>query len=404
MTSITEAMNIVKRGAVEILLEEELAERLVSNKHLRIKAGFDPTAPDLHLGHTVLINKLRQFQDLGHEILFLIGDFTGMIGDPSGKNTTRPPLTREQVEANAKTYERQIFKILDPNKTHVLFNSAWMQPLTATELIKLAATHTIARMLERDDFSKRYASQQPIAIHEFLYPLLQGYDSVMMRADVELGGTDQKFNLLMGRELQRHFNQPPQIILTMPLLNGLDGVQKMSKSLNNYIGIEESPQEMFGKLMSISDDLMWSYLELLSFRSTAEIARWQEEAKKGANPRDYKIQLALEIVARFHDKKAATQAHENFLARFSRHEVPEDLPTLELRIPEKTLLIGNLLKQAGLVDSTSEAVRLIQQGGLKIDGQKIEDAKLQIAAGNSHIFQVGKRRFAKVLLVQSNLK
>ncbi|MGB6976155.1 MAG: tyrosine--tRNA ligase [Gammaproteobacteria bacterium] len=400
MTSITEAMTIIKRGAVEILLAEELVERLVSGKRLRIKAGFDPTAPDLHLGHTVLINKLRQFQDLGHEVLFLIGDFTGMIGDPSGKNATRPPLTREQVEANAKTYERQIFKILDHKKTHVLFNSAWMQPLSAAELVKLAATHTVARMLERDDFNKRYASQQPIAIHEFLYPLLQGYDSVILRADVELGGADQKFNLLMGRELQRHFNQPPQVILTMPLLNGLDGVQKMSKSLNNYIGIEESPQEMFGKLMSISDDLMWSYLELLSFRPLSEIERWHAEVKEGANPRDYKIKLALEIVARFHSQQAATHAHEDFLARFSRHELPEDLPMLELRTSEKTLLIGNLLKQTGLVSSTSEAVRLIRQGGLKIDGQKVEDEQLQISVGNSHIFQVGKRRFAKVILLQ----
>jgi tyrosyl-tRNA synthetase len=400
MTSIAEAIALIKRGAVEILLEEELAERLISGKRLRIKAGFDPTAPDLHLGHTVLINKLRQFQDLGHEVLFLIGDFTGMIGDPSGKNATRPPLNREQVEANSKTYERQIFKILDPNKTQILFNSTWMQSLTAAELIKLAGTHTVARMLERDDFNKRYATQQPIAIHEFLYPLLQGYDSVVMRADVELGGTDQKFNLLMGRELQRHFHQPPQIILTMPLLNGLDGMQKMSKSLNNYIGIEEPPQEMFGKLMSISDDLMWSYLELLSFRPQVEIQSWQEEVKKGANPRDYKIQLALEIVARFHDQEAATIAHEDFLARFSRHEVPEDLPELKIRTPEETLLIGNLLKQSGLVSSTSEAVRLIRQGALKMDGQKVENQLLPVTVGSTHIFQVGKRRFAKITLLQ----
>jgi tyrosyl-tRNA synthetase len=400
MASLTETLALIKRGAVEILLAEELVERLVAGKRLRIKAGFDPTAPDLHLGHTVLINKLKQFQDLGHEILFLIGDFTGMIGDPSGKNATRPPLSPEQVIANAKTYERQIFKILDPKKTTLMFNSAWMQSLSAAELVKLASTHTVARMLERDDFSKRYAAKQPIAIHEFLYPLLQGYDSVMMRADVELGGTDQKFNLLMGRELQRHFKQPPQIILTMPLLTGLDGVQKMSKSLNNYIGIEESPQEMFGKLMSISDDLMWSYLELLSFLPEAEIARWQTEVNAGANPRDYKILLALEIVERFHDKQAATLAHQDFLARFSRHELPEDLPLLELRTAEKNLLIGNVLKQAGLVSSTSEAIRLIQQGGLKMDGIKVEDAQLSVAIGSDHVFQVGKRRFAKIKILR----
>ncbi len=399
MASMSDSIALLQRGAVEILLEEELKMRLQNGKPLRIKAGFDPTAPDLHLGHTVLINKLRHFQDLGHEVMFLIGDFTGMIGDPTGKSATRPPLTAEQVIANAKTYEKQVFKILDPERTRIMFNSAWMNHLTATDLIKLAATHTVARMLERDDFNKRYASNQPIAIHEFLYPLLQGYDSVAMQADVELGGTDQKFNLLMGRELQKHFNQKPQIVMTMPLLEGLDGVQKMSKSLNNYIGIDEPADIMFGKIMSVSDELMWRYFELLSFRPVSEIVSWHKEVASGANPRDYKVKLALEIVERFHSHAAATQAYENFVARFVRHEIPEDLTEVELTAPTGDLPIANLLKQAGLVESTSDAIRMINQGAVKIDGNKIEDRQLKIKAPSKHIYQVGKRKFARVKLV-----
>lgn len=399
MASMSDAIALLQRGAVEILLEEELKMRLQNGKPLRIKAGFDPTAPDLHLGHTVLINKLRHFQDLGHEVMFLIGDFTGMIGDPTGKSATRPPLTAEQVIANAKTYEKQVFKILDPERTRIMFNSAWMNHLTATDLIKLAATHTVARMLERDDFNKRYASNQPIAIHEFLYPLLQGYDSVAMQADVELGGTDQKFNLLMGRELQKHFNQKPQIVMTMPLLEGLDGVQKMSKSLNNYIGIDEPADIMFGKIMSVSDELMWRYFELLSFRPVSEIVSWHKEVASGANPRDYKVKLALEIVERFHSHAAATQAYENFVARFVRHEIPEDMTEVELTAPTGDLPIANLLKQAGLVESTSDAIRMINQGAVKIDGNKIEDRQLKIKAPSKHIYQVGKRKFARVKLV-----
>ncbi|MBA2653732.1 MAG: tyrosine--tRNA ligase [Gammaproteobacteria bacterium] len=398
MGTVTESIEYLKRGVVEILLEADFEARLKINRPLRVKAGFDPTAPDLHLGHTVLINKLRQFQELGHEVLFLIGDFTGMIGDPSGKNATRPPLSKEQVIENAKTYQRQIFKILDPEKTVVMFNSAWMEQLNASDIIRLAATHTVARMLERDDFQKRYSGGQPIAIHEFLYPLLQGYDSVAMKADVELGGTDQKFNLLMGRELQKHFGQPSQTVMTMPLLEGLDGVQKMSKSLGNYIGIDESPDDIFGKLMSISDDLMWRYYELLSFSPITNISAWRKQISEGANPKDFKVKLAMEIVERFHSKEAALAAEQNFIARFQRHEIPEDLPTITLTAPDGQLYIAHLLKQANLVSSTSEAMRMIDQGAVRIDGEKVSDGQLQVKAGTAHVYQVGKRRFAKVLI------
>lgn len=397
--SVTEALALIKRGSMEVLLEEELIKRLQSGKQLRIKAGFDPTAPDLHLGHTVLINKLRHFQDLGHHIMFLIGDFTGTIGDPSGRSETRKPLTPEQVIANAETYQRQVFKILDPDKTQIMFNSHWMGQKTATDLIKLAATHTVARMLERDDFHQRFTSGQPIAIHEFLYPLLQGYDSVVMEADVELGGTDQKFNLLMGRELQKHYGKPPQIVLTMPLLEGLDGIKKMSKSLGNYIGIDESPDEMFGKIMSISDELMWRYFELLSFRPLADIEKWRKDVETGANPRDIKFYLAEEIIERFHDRAAANKARENFIARFRDGALPEDIAELELVVTDAGMPVANLLKHAGLVASTSEALRLIRQGAVKLDGEKIEDVNLLIKPGNSHVYQVGKRRFAKISAV-----
>jgi tyrosyl-tRNA synthetase len=393
---IDENLAILKRGCDEILLESELIEKLKKGKPLRIKAGFDPTAPDLHLGHTVLINKLRQFQNLGHEVLFLIGDFTGMIGDPTGKSTTRPPLTRDEVIENARTYEQQIFKILDPERTLVMFNSSWMNEMNVTDLIQLAAKHTVARMLERDDFDKRYKSGQPIAIHEFLYPLIQGYDSVAMKADVELGGTDQKFNLLVGRELQKHYGQDPQIVMTMPILEGLDGVQKMSKSLNNYIGIHEAPDEMFGKIMSISDDLMWRYFELLSFKSDAEIEQFKTAVAEGTNPRDVKFKLAEEIIERFHDKAAAQKAMENFIARFQKGAMPEDIPEATVAATEGEIPIANLLKQANLVNSTSDAMRMIKQGAVKIDGDRIEDPKLQIKIGTCHVYQVGKRRFAKV--------
>ena len=395
MTKFDELAQI-KRGADEILVEAELVERLRSGKQLRVKAGFDPTAPDLHLGHTVLINKLRQFQELGHEVLFLIGDFTGMIGDPTGKNVTRKPLTRDDVLANAATYEHQIFKILDPEKTTVMFNSQWMGEMNAADLIQVAARHTVARMLERDDFNKRYVANQPIAIHEFLYPLIQGYDSVAMKADVELGGTDQKFNLLVGRELQKHYGQKPQVILTMPILEGLDGVQKMSKSLNNYIGISEPPDDMFGKLMSISDDLMWRYFELLSFRPLGEIEQLRRDVEEGANPRDIKFQLGQEIVARFHDKTAAESAQANFIARFQKGAMPDDMPELTVAADGGELGIANLLKEAALVGSTSEAYRMIKQGAVRIDGERISDKGLALRAGSAHVFQVGKRRFARV--------
>ena len=388
----------IKRGAHEILVEAELVERLKAGKPLRIKAGFDPTAPDLHLGHTVLINKLRQFQALGHEILFLIGDFTGMIGDPTGKNITRKPLTREDVMANAATYEHQIYKILDPEKTTVMFNSQWMGAMNAADLIQVAARHTVARMLERDDFSKRYAAKQPIAIHEFLYPLIQGYDSVAMKAEVELGGTEQKFNLLVGRELQKHYGQKPQVILTMPILEGLDGVQKMSKSLDNYIGISEPADEMFGKLMSVSDELMWRYFELLSFRPLQEIERLQQDVQQGMNPRDVKFQLGQEIVERFHDKAAAENALAAFIARFQKGAMPDEMPELSIDANGGEIKIANLLKDASLTGSTSDAFRMIKQGAVRIDGERITDKGLSIAAGNTHVFQVGKRRFAKVTI------
>ncbi len=394
--TIAEQLAQIKRGAEELLVETELVQRLETGRPLRVKAGFDPTAPDLHLGHTVLINKLRQFQEMGHEVLFLIGDFTGMIGDPTGKNVTRKPLTREDVLQNAATYEHQIYKILDPEKTTIMFNSQWMGEMSAADLIHVAAKHTVARMLERDDFSKRYASNQPIAIHEFLYPLVQGYDSVAMKSDVELGGTDQKFNLLVGRELQKHYGQKPQVILTMPILEGLDGVQKMSKSLNNYIGINEPADEMFGKLMSISDDLMWRYFELLSFRPLAEIGKLKREVDDGANPRDIKFQLGQEIVARFHDQSAAVAAQEAFVARFQKGAMPDEMPELVLASEGGVLVIANLLKDAGLTGSTSEAYRMIKQGAVRIDGERVSDKGLGIAAGNTHVFQVGKRRFARV--------
>ena len=396
MTSIDEALTIIKRGAEEVLLETELKTKLQRNKPLRIKAGFDPTAPDLHLGHTVLINKLRQFQDLGHEILFLIGDFTGMIGDPTGKSATRPPLTRDEVIDNAKTYEHQIFKILDPEKTLVMFNSSWMGEMSASDMIQLAAKHTVARMLERDDFQKRYASGQAISIHEFLYPLIQGYDSVAMKADVELGGTDQKFNLLVGRELQKQYGQESQVIITMPILEGLDGVQKMSKSLDNYIGINEPPKEMFGKLMRISDELMWRYFELLSFRSADEIDAFKQDTEKGANPRDIKFLLAEEIVTRFHSQAEAKRQKEAFIKQFKEGAMPEDIPEVRLDAGAEGLLIANLLKEAQLTQSTSDAMRMIKQGAVTIDGSRIEDTKLVIAKGTTAVFKVGKRRFAKV--------
>lgn len=394
--SIEDQLAIITRGAEEVLLLENLTEKLKTQRPLRIKAGFDPTAPDLHLGHTVLINKMRQFQDLGHEILFLIGDFTGMIGDPTGKNATRPPLSREQILENAKTYEAQVFKVLDREKTQILFNSAWMTELGSAGLIQLAAKHTVARMLERDDFSKRYNSGQSIAVHEFLYPLVQGYDSVAMRADVELGGTDQKFNLLVGRQLQQQYEQEPQVVITMPLLEGLDGVNKMSKSLGNYIGIDEPPQEMFGKVMSISDDLMWRYFELLSFRPMSEIEGFQQAIQEGKNPRDIKFLLGEEIVERFHDKAAAEAARNGFIEQFRKGALPDDIPEHTIEVSAEGMLIGNLLKEAGLVSSTSEAMRMIKQGAVKIDGEKVSDTGLSISSKSEAIYQVGKRRFAKI--------
>ncbi len=395
-----QALAEIKRGCEEILLEEELIAKLKEGKPLKIKAGFDPTAPDLHLGHTVLINKLRTFQQLGHEVIFLIGDFTGMIGDPTGKNVTRKPLTREDVLANAQTYKEQVFKILDPAKTRVAFNSEWMEKLGAAGMIKLAARQTVARMLERDDFKKRYANNQSIAIHEFLYPLVQGWDSVALEADIEMGGTDQRFNLLMGRELQKDEGQRPQTIIMVPLLEGLDGVQKMSKSLGNYIGITDTPAEMFGKVMSISDELMWRYYDLLSFRPLADIAALKQQAAEGRNPRDIKIELAKEIIARFHDQTAADAAEQDFIKRFQKNALPDDIPELALTLTADSIQIANLLKEAGLVESTSEALRMIKQGAVKLDGEtKVEDSKMEFAKGSSHIFQVGKRKFAKVSLV-----
>jgi len=386
----------LKRGADEILVESELVKKLEENRPLIIKAGFDPTAPDLHLGHTVLINKLKQFQDCGHDVHFLIGDFTGMIGDPTGKNITRKALTKGDVLENAKTYQEQVFKILDPDKTKIVFNSTWMDKVSSADLIQLAAKHTVARMLERDDFSKRFKGGQSIAIHEFLYPLIQGYDSVAMKADVELGGTDQKFNLLVGRQLQEAYGQKPQTVLTMPILEGLDGVQKMSKSLNNYIGIADAADDMFGKIMSISDELMWRYFELLSFKPMSEIGHWHEECNAGANPRNYKVVLAQEIVERFHDANAAKKALENFEARFQRGVIPDEMDEVSLVAEGSGIAIANILKDAGLTKSTSDAMRMVKQGAVKIDGEKISDPKLIVDTGTQHVYQVGKRKFARV--------
>lgn len=394
---ITHALAIIKRGADELLIEQELVEKLKTGKPLRVKAGFDPTAPDLHLGHTVLINKLRQLQDLGHQILFLIGDFTGMIGDPTGKSATRPPLTVEQVKANADTYAEQVFKILDPAKTEIVFNSAWLSDLGAAGMIKLAASHTVARMLERDDFSKRFKGNQPIAIHEFLYPLLQGYDSVALKADLELGGTDQKFNLLMGRELQKQAGQSQQCVLMMPLLEGLDGVNKMSKSLGNYIGISEAPETIFAKLMSISDELMWRYIDLLSFASLETIAAWKAQVVAGENPRNIKVGFAQEVVARFHGQAAAEKALQDFQTR-AKGGIPDDVPEIDVLIEGDSIGISQLLKQAGLVESTSEAMRAVQQGGVKLDSVKVEDKNLPLAKGVTVVAQVGKRKFAKITI------
>ena len=398
MTSIVQQLEIIKRGADELLIEAELREKLGSGRPLRVKAGFDPTAPDLHLGHTVLLNKLKQLQDLGHHILFLIGDFTGMIGDPSGKNSTRPPLSREEVERNAATYTDQVFKILDRARTEVVFNSAWMGRMNAADLVRLAAKHTVARMLERDDFAKRYQGRQPIAIHEFLYPLVQGYDSVALKSDLELGGTDQRFNLLMGREVQKEHGQSPQCILTMPLLEGTDGVNKMSKSLGNYVGINEPPGEIFGKIMSISDDLMWRYIELLSFEPPQKVTENRRATEQGGNPRDVKFDFAKEIVARFHGAAAAAAAASDFEARFRRDEIPVDIPEVKLTSKDGTLALPQVLKQAGLTASTSEALRLIEQGGVKIDGAKVSDKSLKLAKGARAVLQVGKRKFARVTI------
>ena len=398
MTDIKKQLAELTRGTDEVLPENGLEDKLKEGRPLVVKAGFDPTAPDLHIGHTVLINKMRQFQQLGHEVVFLIGDFTGMIGDPSGKNATRPPLTPDEIKANAKTYEKQIFKILDKGKTRVEFNSSWMGEMDAADLIKIAARHTVARMLERDDFNKRYTGGQPISIHEFLYPLVQGYDSVALQADVELGGTDQKFNLLVGRQLQQAYGQAPQLVMTTPLLEGLDGVQKMSKSLNNTIGITERPGEMFGKIMSISDELMWRYFEVLSFRSLEDIAALQKSVDDGMNPRDAKFELGIEIVARFNDATAAEDAKQEFISRFQQGAMPDEIPELTLASQDGQLGIAHLLKGAGLVSSTSEAMRMIEQGAVKIDGQRIDDRSLQIEAGSTGIYQVGKRKFSRVSL------
>ncbi|RME33922.1 MAG: tyrosine--tRNA ligase [Gammaproteobacteria bacterium] len=393
-------IEIIRRGTVEILPEEELPKKLALGRPLRVKAGFDPTAPDLHLGHTVLLNKLRQFQELGHEVLFLIGDFTGMIGDPTGKNATRPPLTRDEVIENARTYEEQIYKVLSPERTLVMFNSSWMGEMKAADLISLAARYTVARMLERDDFHQRYRSGQPIAIHEFLYPLIQGYDSVAMRADVELGGTDQKFNLLMGRHIQESYGQSPQVIITMPLLEGLDGVQKMSKSLGNYVGITEPPEEMFGKLMSISDELMWRYFELLSFRPMTEIEQMRRACEEGANPRDCKIELAIEIISRFHSAEAARRAAEEFHSRFRQGALPSELPEVTIPVGAEGIGLPRLLRESGLTSSTSEANRMLRQGAVRVDGERVSDRERSFTAGEEHIVQVGKRRVARVRLEQ----
>jgi tyrosyl-tRNA synthetase len=398
MRSIEESLAIIRRGAEEILVEEELVAKLKTGRPLRVKAGFDPTAPDLHLGHTVLLNKMRQLQDLGHEIQFLIGDFTGMIGDPSGKNETRPPLTPEQVTENAQTYAKQVFKVLDPKKTHVMFNSEWMNKLTTVDLIKLASTYTVARMLERDDFHKRYTSGQPIAIHEFLYPLLQGYDSVAMKADIELGGTDQKFNLLMGRELQKHFGQAPQAVIMLPLLPGLDGVKKMSKSLGNYIGIDETAEQIFGKIMSLSDETMWLYYELISFRTLEEIKTLRDEVGAGKNPRDIKFLLGEEIAARFHGEQAAKQARDNFIAQFQKGKRPDNIPEMIIEVGAEGKLLPNVIKEIGFADSGSSARRLIRQGAVRIDNEKVLDENLQLHAKRTINLQVGKLNYATVVL------
>jgi len=389
----------LKRGCEELLLEQEFKEKLATGRPLRVKAGFDPTAPDLHLGHTVLINKLRQFQQQGHQVLFLIGDFTGVIGDPTGKNATRKPLTAEQVAENAETYKQQIFKILDPEKTEICFNSEWMGKMSAADLVQLAAQHTVARMLERDDFQKRYSSNQPIAIHEFLYPLVQGYDSVALKADVELGGTDQKFNLLMGRELQKTHGQKPQTVMMLPILEGLDGVQKMSKSLNNYIGINEPANEMFGKIMSLSDDIMWRYFELLSFKPLSQIQAYKEAiSQEGANPRDIKFELGMEIVERFHDSAAAENAKQDFLQRFQKRQIPDEVADYALQPAGVPWMLGSALKESGLVSSTSEAIRMIKQGAVKIDGEKVLDTKMLLDLSKPVILQVGKRKVIRISL------
>ncbi len=398
MTGMKEQFAELTRGTEEVLPDGGLAAKLKKGRPLVVKAGFDPTAPDLHIGHTVLINKMRQFQQFGHDVTFLIGDFTGMIGDPTGKNATRPPLSVEEINANAATYEGQIFKILDPERTRIQFNSTWMSKMDAAGLIKLAARHTVARMLERDDFNKRYKGGQPISIHEFLYPLVQGYDSVEMKADVELGGTDQKFNLLVGRQLQQEFGQEPQLVMTTPLLEGLDGVQKMSKSLGNYIGITDAPGEMFGKIMSISDDLMWRYFEVLSFRTLADLRALRKAVDDGKNPRDAKFELGREIVARFHSEAAADEAKQEFVSRFQQGAMPDEIPAVELECSSGKIGIAHLLKGAQLVSSTSEALRMIKQGAVKIDGVRIDDRSLEIDAGHTNIYQVGKRRFARVSL------
>jgi tyrosyl-tRNA synthetase len=398
MSEIAQSLELIRRGTEEILLEEDLAARLKTGKPLHVKAGFDPTAPDLHLGHTVLLNKMRQLQDMGHNVTFLIGDFTGMIGDPSGKNETRPPLTREQVQENAITYQKQVFKVLDESKTRIMFNSEWMDKFNGVDMIRLASHHTVARMLERDDFHKRYHSGQPIAIHEFLYPLVQGYDSVAMKADIELGGTDQRFNLLMGRELQKDYQQKPQVVITMPLLLGLDGVKKMSKSLGNYIGIDESPKEMFGKVMSISDETMWVYFDVISYKPLAEVKRLREDVANGLNPRDVKFLLGEEIVARFHGKASAEQAHADFIAQFQQGGIPEDLQEVQVLVGNDGMLIANIIKTAGLTESTSEALRLLKQGAVKLDGELVTEKNLLLQAGQTIVLQVGKRRFSKVIL------
>ena len=398
MNAIVDAMQLVKRGSDEILLETELQEKLKRGKPLKIKAGFDPTAPDLHLGHTVLINKMRQFQLLGHHIMFLIGDFTGMIGDPTGKSVTRPPLTPEEIKANAESYQQQVFKILDPEATEICFNSTWHGEKSAADMIRLASRHSVARMLERDDFSKRYKSNQPISIHEFLYPLVQGWDSVEMKADVELGGTDQKFNLLVGRELMKAEGLEPQVILTMPILEGLDGVQKMSKSLNNYIGIDDAPNDMFGKIMSVNDNLMWRYFELLSFRPMAEIDQFKSDIAAGKNPRDVKFLLAEEIIARFHSDKAALSARQDFIDRFAKGAIPDEMPEVTISVDNNEIGVAALLKQAGLTSSTSESFRMIAQSAVKLDGEKVTDKGLKLAKGLTIVAQVGKRKFARISL------